>query len=136
MIFKYSYYTLVSCIIVTKRVKLQKMLQRSVTVCGSGYSQYVKYILFALEENAFLGRSKPAAGPSKESIPHRSGPPTDSPRRHRRKEEDPHLHTKDTQEQSLSDYAQQDLPVVTRKSRTRHARLQIKIGLQPTSLYF
>jgi hypothetical protein len=56
--------------------------------------------------------------PCRESSPHRSGPPTDSPRRRRQKEEeDPHLHTdkKQQHEQSLSDYAHQDLSVVTRK---------------------
>jgi hypothetical protein len=55
--------------------------------------------------------------PYRESSPPQSGPPTDSPHRHRRKEEeDPHLQTdKIQQEQSLSDYAQEDLFVVTRK---------------------
>jgi hypothetical protein len=54
-----------------------------------------------------------------EPNPHRSGSPTDSPHRRRRKqEEDPHLHTdKIQQEQILSDYAQQDLSIVTQKSQ-------------------
>jgi hypothetical protein len=47
-------------------------------------------------------------GPSMAPSPHQSGSPTGSPRRHNRKEEDPHLHTRDIQEQSLSGYAQQD----------------------------
>jgi hypothetical protein len=55
--------------------------------------------------------------PSREPIPHQSGPATNSPRRHRREEEEgPHLHTdKIQQEQSLSDHAQQDLSVVTQR---------------------
>jgi hypothetical protein len=56
--------------------------------------------------------------PSSEHSSHRSGYLTDSPRWcHRRMEEEhPHLHTeKIQQEQSLSDYAQQDLSVVTQK---------------------
>jgi hypothetical protein len=57
--------------------------------------------------------------PCSEPNPHRSGSPTDSPRRrHRKQEEDPHLHTdKIQQEQILSDYAQQDLSIVTQKSQ-------------------
>jgi hypothetical protein len=46
---------------------------------GSGFSQHVKYILFALEENAFFDHSKHVVGPSKESNPRQSRPPTGSP---------------------------------------------------------
>jgi hypothetical protein len=55
--------------------------------------------------------------PSREPIPHRSGPTTNSPRQHRREEEEgPHLPIdKIQQEQSLSDHAQQDLSVVTQR---------------------
>jgi hypothetical protein len=75
----------------------------------------VKHIILTLEKNAIIGRSTPAS-PSREPNPHRSRPPIDTPRWHCRKEEDPHLHTKDIQqEQSLSDYAQQDLSVMARK---------------------
>jgi hypothetical protein len=75
---------------------------------GSIFSPHVKYILFALEENAFLDHSKLAMSPSIEPSPYWSGPPIDSSLRHHRKEEDPHLHTRDIEKQSLSDYAQQD----------------------------
>jgi hypothetical protein len=54
-----------------------------------------KYILLALEKNAFLDHSK-SVSPSMKLMPHRSELPTASPRWHRQKEEDPHLHTRDT----------------------------------------
>jgi hypothetical protein len=56
-------------------------------------------------------------GLSREPNPHRSGSPTDSPHRHRQKEEeDPDLHIdKILQEQSFSDFAQQDFSVLTVK---------------------
>jgi hypothetical protein len=56
--------------------------------------------------------------PSREPNPHRSEPPTDNPHQRHRKEEDPLLHIeKIQQEQGLSNYAQQDLSVVTRRPR-------------------
>jgi hypothetical protein len=67
-------------------------------------------ILFAQKENANHQLSK-HEDPSMESNPHRFRLPTDNPHRHRRKEEAvPHLHTEKPQEQTLIDYAQQDLP--------------------------
>jgi hypothetical protein len=61
---------------------------------------------------SFIRRPTPVT-PSREPNIHRSGPPTVSPRRHHQKEEDPHLYTKERQqEQSLSNYAQQDLSVM------------------------
>jgi hypothetical protein len=73
-------------------------------------------ILFALKENAIHRRSKPE-DLSTESNPHRFGLLTDNPRRYCRKEEAaPHLHTENQQEQSLSDYAQQDLFEVAKRS--------------------
>jgi hypothetical protein len=39
----------------------------------------IKYILFALEENAFLGHSKPRIGPSTEHSSHQSEFSTSSP---------------------------------------------------------
>jgi hypothetical protein len=69
----------------------------------------VQNILFALEENVIHQCSKPE-DPSTLSSPHRIGPPTDNPHRHRRKEEEaPHLPSpahRVQQEQSLSDNAQ------------------------------
>jgi hypothetical protein len=60
--------------------------------------------------------SKPK-DPYTESNPHRLGLPTDNPRRHWWKEGAvPHLHTEKQQEQSLSDYARQDLSKVTKRS--------------------
>jgi hypothetical protein len=54
----------------------------------------------------FIGQSKPMS-PSTESSPHWSGLSTGIPHQHRRKEEDPHIHTREIQqEQSLSNYAQ------------------------------
>jgi hypothetical protein len=73
-------------------------------------------ILFALKENVIHRCSKPE-DPSTESNPHRFGLPTDNPHRYCRKEEAaPHLHTETQQEQSLSDYSQQDLSEVTKRS--------------------
>jgi hypothetical protein len=74
-----------------------------------------KHILLTLEKNAFLSHFKPTS-PCTEPNPHRSGLPTSSARRHRRKEEDHHLHTRDIQEQSLSHYTQHDLSVMTQKT--------------------
>jgi hypothetical protein len=80
-------------------------------------------ILFALKENAIHQRSKPE-DPSTESNPHRFGLPTDNPHRYCRKEEAvPHLHTEKQQEQSLSDYAQQDLSQVIKRSPLDMQRL-------------
>jgi hypothetical protein len=64
----------------------------------------------------FLERPTPISL-SREASTHRSGSPTDSPHRRRRKEEeDPDLHIdKIQQEQSFSDYAQQDFSVMTVK---------------------
>jgi hypothetical protein len=58
-----------------------------------------------------------------ESNPHRFGLPTDNPRRHHRKEEAVLTCTQEKpQEQSLSDYAQQDLSEVTQKITARLAK--------------
>jgi hypothetical protein len=55
----------------------------------------VQNILFTLEENVIHQRSKPE-DPSTVPNPHRFGPPTDNPHRHRLKEEEAlHLHTGD-----------------------------------------
>jgi hypothetical protein len=75
-----------------KSLKHKRHFKRLNKVCGSYFSQHVKYILFTLEENALPWSSK-LAGPSKELNPHQSGHPTGTPHRHHRKEEDPHLHT-------------------------------------------
>jgi hypothetical protein len=73
-------------------------------------------ILFALKESVIHRHSKPE-DPSTESNPHRFGLPTDNPRRYCRKvEAAPHLHTENKQAQSLSDYAEQDLSEVTKRS--------------------
>jgi hypothetical protein len=80
-------------------------------------------ILFALKENAIHRHSKPE-DPSTESNPHRFGLPTDNPRRHCRKDgATPHLHTENQQEQSVSDYTQQDLSKVTKISALDMQRL-------------
>jgi hypothetical protein len=47
-----------------------------------------------LKRMPFIERSRHVS-PSREPSPHRSGPLTNSPRRHCQKEEDPHLHTRD-----------------------------------------
>jgi hypothetical protein len=80
-------------------------------------------ILFALKENAIHRRSKPE-DPTIESNPHRFGLPTDNPHQHCWKEETvPHMHTEKPQEQSLSDYTQQDLSKVTKRSPLDMQRL-------------
>jgi hypothetical protein len=67
---------------------------------------------------SLVGRPTPVS-PSREPNPHQSESPTNNPYRHHQKEEeDPYLHTdKIQQEQSLSNYAQQDLFIVTQKPR-------------------
>jgi hypothetical protein len=76
----------------------------------------VQNILFVLKENAIHWRSKPE-GPSMESSPYQFRLPTDNPHRHRQQEEAvPHLHTKDSKSKALSDYAQQNLSKVTKRS--------------------
>jgi hypothetical protein len=73
-------------------------------------------ILFTLKENAIQQRSKPK-DPSTESNPHQFGPSTDNSHRHYRKEEAaPHPYTENQQEQRLSNYTQQDLSKVTKRS--------------------
>jgi hypothetical protein len=73
-------------------------------------------ILFALKENV-IHRCSKTENPSTESNPYRFGLSTDNPHRHHRKEEAiPHLHIEKSQEQSLSDYAQQDVFKVTKRS--------------------
>jgi hypothetical protein len=80
-------------------------------------------ILFALKVNAIHLRTKPEL-PSTESNPHRFELPTNNPHRHCRKEgAAPHLHTENQQEQSLSDYAQQDISEVTKRSPLDMQRL-------------
>jgi hypothetical protein len=54
--------------------------------------------------------------PNREPSSHWSGAPTDNPHRRHQKEEHPHLHTdKNNKSKSLSDYAKQDLSVMTRR---------------------
>jgi hypothetical protein len=80
-------------------------------------------ILFALKENVIHQCSKPE-DPSTESNPHWFRLPIDNLHWHHRKEESfPHLHIEKQQEQSLSDYAQQDLFKVTKKSPVDMQRL-------------
>jgi hypothetical protein len=98
-----SYYNFGSCISYTKEF-------------AEAISLNDQNILFGLKDNAIQRRSKPK-DPSIESNSHRFGLSTDNPRWHRRKEESvPHLHTEKLQEQCLSDYAQQDLSKVTKRS--------------------
>jgi hypothetical protein len=80
-------------------------------------------ILFALKENVIHQRSKPG-DPNTESNPHQFGLLTDNPDWHHRKEEAvPHLHTEKQQQQTLSDYTQQDLSMVTKRSPLDMQRL-------------
>jgi hypothetical protein len=100
----------------------QKHASRDVSEFAEVISLNVQYILFILEENVLYQRSKPT-GPSMASNPHRFEPSTDtpssaSPERGRRSSP---AH-KRQQEKSLSDYAQQDLSIVTQRITTRHAK--------------
>jgi hypothetical protein len=80
-------------------------------------------ILFALKENAIHRRSKPE-DPSTESNPHWFELLIDNLHQHHRKEEAvPHLYTEKPQEQSLINYAQQDLSKVTKRSPLDMQRL-------------
>jgi hypothetical protein len=73
--------------------KTQKVLQRIIRVFVEAFISHNRHTLFTLEENGLLGRPTPASLSRKPST-HRSGSPTAIPRRrHRKKEEDPHIHT-------------------------------------------
>jgi hypothetical protein len=75
------------------KIKPQNVLQRIIRVFAEAFISHDRHTLFALKESVLLGRPTPAS-PSREPSAHRFGSPTDSPRRrHRKKEEDPHLHT-------------------------------------------
>jgi hypothetical protein len=72
--------------------KAQNVLQRIIRVFAEAFVSHDRHTLFALEESGLLGRPTPV-GPSRKPSPHRSGSSTSIPhRRHRKKEEDPHLH--------------------------------------------
>jgi hypothetical protein len=70
------------------------VLQKIEHVLGQAILSYIKYILLALEENAFLDHSQPRMGPSMESSPHQSEFPTGNPHRHHQKGEEAQLHTR------------------------------------------
>jgi hypothetical protein len=73
--------------------KAQKVLQEIIRVFAEAFVSHDMHTLFALEESGLLGQPIPAS-PSRKPSPHRSGSPTAIPRRrHRKKEEGPHLHT-------------------------------------------
>jgi hypothetical protein len=89
-----SYYKLGSRFKYTKGLRSKDASKDSFRVCGSR-NTLVQNILFTQEENAIHQHSK-HEDPSMVSNPHRFGPPTDNPHRHRQKEEEaPHLHTGD-----------------------------------------
>jgi hypothetical protein len=80
-------------------------------------------ILFALKENAIHWCSKPE-DTGMESNPHRFGLPTDNPRRIAGKRKQFLTCTQEKpQEQSLSNYAQQDLSKVIKRSPLDMQRL-------------
>jgi hypothetical protein len=67
------------------------VLQKIIRVFAEVFVSHDRHTLFALED--ILGWPTPV-GPSRKPSPHRSGSPIVIPRRrHRKKEEDPHLHT-------------------------------------------
>jgi hypothetical protein len=118
-----SYYNLSSHINCTEDVQSQNYASKDKSEFAEAFSLNAQDILFALKENVVHRRSKPE-DPSTEPNPHRFGLPTDNPHRHRRQEEAaPHLHTKSQQEQSLSDYAQQDLSEMTKRPPLNMQRL-------------
>jgi hypothetical protein len=90
------------------------VLQKIEQSLAEAISLNVKYIQLALEGDAFLNLSTLGMGPSTESSPCQYVPPADNPYLHHRKGKDSHQHIRDIQEKSLSDYAQQDWPVVTK----------------------
>jgi hypothetical protein len=78
-----------------KRLPPQKVFQKIEQSYVEALSLIAQCIPIALEENGMHRCSKPA-DPSKAPNPHRVGPPTGMPHRHRRKwEEDPHQHVGD-----------------------------------------
>jgi hypothetical protein len=76
-----------------QKVKLEKMLQEKNQSFAEAFISHDKHTLFALEERG-PPRTTYTCESLREPSPHRSGSPTDSPRRRRRKkEEGSHLHT-------------------------------------------
>jgi hypothetical protein len=86
--------------------KDRTFLQERLTRCH-------KSIHLALEVKTFFGNSTPVTGPSIESNTQKPGLPTDSCHQLCRKREGETC-TQRVTKQSLSDYAHQDLPVVTK----------------------
>jgi hypothetical protein len=83
--FRFTYY------LYKRSLKPKQASKDCLTVSGSDFS-HIQYIPFILEENHLHQCFKPV-DPSKASNPHRFGPPTDTPRWHRHKdEEDANLH--------------------------------------------
>jgi hypothetical protein len=112
-----SYYNLCSRISYTDEVLSQNYASEDNSEFAEAISLNGQNILFALNKNVIHQCSKPK-DPSTEPNPHRFRLLTNNPLRHRRKEEAvPHLHTEKHQEQSLSDFAQQDLSKVTKRSQ-------------------
>jgi hypothetical protein len=73
--------------------KAQNVLQRIIRVFAEAFVSHDRHTLFALEESE-PPRTTYTCESQWEPSPHRSGSPTDSPRRcHRKKEEDPHMYT-------------------------------------------
>jgi hypothetical protein len=86
---------------------------------------------------SFVGQPTPTSH-SREPSPHWSGSPTDNPRRHHWKEEveDPHLDTdKNITRESLSDYAQQDLFIVTQKPRNKTCKVSYPIFMPKSNTH-
>jgi hypothetical protein len=111
-----SYYNLASCISYTEEVWSQNYASEDKSEFAEAISLNGQNILYALKENAIHRSSKPEH-PSTEPNPHRFGLHIDNPHRHHLKEEAlPHLHTEKQQEQSLTNYAKQDLSKVTKRS--------------------
>jgi hypothetical protein len=73
--------------------KVQNVLQRIIRVFAETFVSHDRHTLFTLEESGLLGRPTPT-GSGRKPSPRRSRSPTAIPRRcHRKKAEDPHLHT-------------------------------------------
>jgi hypothetical protein len=75
----------------------------------------IKGIHRALEVKTSFGKSTPTTGSSTESSSQKPGVPTDNHHQHHQKEEKENYTHKITKE-SLSDYAQQNWPIVTKQS--------------------
>jgi hypothetical protein len=79
-----------------QKTKLKRCFNRYIRVFAKAMSLMISTLSSPKKRVGLLSQSTPVSF-SRKFSPHRSGSPSDSP--HRKKEEDPHLHTDETKQQ-------------------------------------